>query len=224
MAMGALAALTMVPPSARADSSDVATAGSAGALAPAAALPGDPDAARLSAAGHSLKWNWTPPGHPDRYGHAETLIHAPIAVVRQRVTDFAHYKDIIPSKFKSSRVVAHVPDGSADVYMQIAVMNDMILLWDVTRFSPTKAMAPGVEVVEGRMLPGKGNVQDSNVVWTLHALDDKWTVLKLDLLLKPGIPAPQSAVDEELRDSAMNAVDMIHDRSQGSIAVGPWPG
>jgi hypothetical protein len=184
----------------------------------------DPEASRIAAAGHSLKWNWTPPGHADRYGHAETLIHAPLANVRQRVMDYAHYKDILPSKFRSSRVIGHVPDGSADVYIQIAVMNDMVLLWDVTRFAPAKRMSPSLEVVEGRMLPGKGNVEDLDVVWTMHSLDAEWTVLKLDLLLKPGLPAPQSAVDEELRDSARYAVDMIHDRAQGSGAVGPWPG
>ena len=74
------------------------------------------------------------------------------------------------------------------------------------------------------MVPGKGNVEDMNVVWTMHALDSGWTVLKLDLLLKPGLPAPQSAIDEELRDSARYAVDMIHDRAQGTSKVGPWPG
>jgi hypothetical protein len=222
VAAAALLGLCALAPRAGADTGDVAVATSATPVQPATLAP-DPEAARLSAAGHSLKWNWVPPGQTERFGHAETLIHAPLAVVRQRVVDFAHYRDIVPGRFKSSRVVAHVPDGSADVYMQIAVMKDMILLWDVTRFAPIRRAAPGIEVVEGKMVPGKGNVQDSNIVWTMHALDDNWTVLKLDLLLKPGLPAPQSAVDEELRDSAMNAVDMIHDRSQGSVTVGPWP-
>src|SRR5215831_1099424 len=55
---------------------------------------GDPDALRIASAGHSLKWNWTPPGHAERYGHAETLIHAPLASVRTRVQDYAHYREI----------------------------------------------------------------------------------------------------------------------------------
>jgi hypothetical protein len=186
--------------------------------------PSDPDALRIASAGHSLKWNWVPPGHVERYGHAETLIHAPIAAVRARVVDYAHYKDILPSRFKMSRVVGHVPGGSADVYIQIAVLHDMVRLWDVTRFSPLKRAASGLETLEGRMLPGKGNVEDMNVLWTIHALDAGWTVLKLDLLLKPGLPAPQSAIDEELRDSARYAVDMIHDRAQGTTKLEPWPG
>jgi hypothetical protein len=189
-----------------------------------AACDGDPDALRIATAGHSLKWNWTPPGHADRYGHAETLIRAPLTSVRARVLDFSHYREILPSRFKISRVVGHVPDGSADVYIQIAVMHDMVLLWDVTRFGPVRHEGTDVEVVEGRMVPGKGNVEDFDVVWTMHALGPAWTVLKCDLLLKPNLPAPQAAVDEELRDSAMIAVDVIHDRAQGSPGVGPWPG
>ena len=183
----------------------------------------DPDAARISAAGHSLKWNWTPPGRANRYGHAETLVHAPLATVRARVLDFGRYHEIMPEKFRASRVIGHSPDGSADVYVQIAILHGMVLLWDVTRrFAPVHSVAPGLDVVEGRMVSGKGNIEDLNVVWTLHALDDEWTVLKLDLLLKPGLPAPQSAVDEELRDSAMNAVDAIHDRAQGSPGIDAW--
>ncbi len=183
---------------------------------------GDPEALRIAAAGHSLKWNWTPPGYTDRYGHAETLIHASLPAVRTRVVDFGHYKDILPSRFRTSRVIGHVADGSADVYIQIAVMRDMIVLWDVTRFSPPRPAYPGFEIVEGRMVPGKGNVEDLDVVWTMHALDDQWTVLKLDLLLKAGLPAPQAAIDEELSDSARYAVDAIHDRAQGSPGIDTW--
>jgi hypothetical protein len=182
----------------------------------------DPDAVRISTAGHSLKWNWTPPGRADRYGHAETLVHAPIATVRERVVEFGRYHEIMPEKFRTSRVIGHSPDGSTDVYVQIAILHGMVLLWDVTRFAPAHSVAPGVDVIEGRMVSGKGNIEDLNVVWTLHAIDDDWTVLKLDLLLKPSLPAPQSAIDEELRDSAMNAVDAIHDRAQGFQGMDAW--
>jgi hypothetical protein len=199
----ALAALSAAPSVARADEHD-------------------PDAVRIAAAGHSLKWNWTPPGHSERYGHAETLVHAPLPVVRTRVLDFAHYKDFEPDKFRTSRVVGHGADGSADVYIQIAVLSGMVKLWNLTRFEPPKTVAPGVDVIEGRMVPGKGNVDDLDVVWTLRALDADWTVLKFDLLLKPGLPAPQWVMDEELRDYALCAVDAIHDRAQGSRGIAQW--
>jgi hypothetical protein len=184
----------------------------------------DPDAVRIAAAGHSLKWNWTPPGRADRYGHAETLVHAPLSAVRQHVLDFGRYREFVPNRFRTSRVVGHQPDGSVDVYLQVAVLHGMVTLWDVARFAPPRSSGTGSEIVEGHMVPGKGNVDDMVAVWTIRAIGDEWTLLKFDLLLKPGMPAPQSAVDEELRDSALYAVDAVHDRAQGSSGIAPWGG
>jgi hypothetical protein len=195
----------------------------------------DPDAARIAAAKHSLEWNWTPPGHAGRYGHAETLIHAPIEAVRARVLDFGHYKDMMSGHFESSRVVGHGPDHSTDVYIRISVFRGVVMLWNVTRFGPVREVSPGLEMLEGRMVQGRGNVEDMNAVWTMRALGDGgdgsgtsgasggWTVLKLDLILKPGLPAPQGAMDEELRDSARHAVDSIHDHVEGSPEISAWP-
>ncbi len=183
----------------------------------------DPDASRISAAHHSLKWNWVPPGRGDRYGHAETLIHAPVASVEKNILDYGHYTEFLPARFKASRVVGHPPDHGTDVYIQISVLNGVLALWNVSRFSAPRETSPGVQVIEGRMIPGRGNVDDMDAIWTVRALGDEWTVLKFDLLLKPGIPAPQSILDEELRDCAMFAVDKIHDKAQGTPGIAAWP-
>ncbi|MGH7296446.1 MAG: hypothetical protein ACRELB_16030, partial [Polyangiaceae bacterium] len=125
-----------------------------GALAvttPAHAGGLDADATRISSAGHALKWNWTPPGKSARYGHAETLIHSPLATVRRLVLDFGHYRELADS-ITTSRVVGHEADGSTDVYIQMGVMNNTIKFWNVTRFAPLKVEAPGTEVVEGQMV------------------------------------------------------------------------
>jgi len=74
------------------------------------------------------------------------------------------------------------------------------------------------------MVHGKGNVDDSAMIWTFHSAGNDWTVLKLDVLLAPGIPAPQSLIDEQLRDSAMDAVNSVHDRAQGSKVTPPYTG
>jgi hypothetical protein len=58
----------------------------------------------------------------------------------------------------------------------------------------------------------------------MHAAGAEWTVLKFDVLLRPGLPAPQSLIDEQLRDSAMDAVNSIHDRAQGSPGMVPYSG
>jgi len=59
-----------------------------------------------NSAGHTLKWNWNPPGRAERYGHAETLVQAPLEAVRTQVLDFSHYKDLSGGKFKTSRMIA----------------------------------------------------------------------------------------------------------------------
>lgn len=212
LALCALASVAVSAP-AKADAPDPVAA---------PAQPHDADAARIGAAGHSLKWNWTPPGRNQRFGHAETLIHAPIAEVRKLVVDFARYKELAPS-ITTSRVVGREPDGSTSVYIRMGVLNNTISFWNVTRFAPLRETG-GDEILEGQMVPGKGNIDDSAVVWTMHPAGADWTVLKFDVLLNPGLPAPQSLVDEQLRDSAMDAVNSIHDRTQGTKNVGPFPG
>ena len=59
---------------------------------------------------------------------------------------------------------------------------------------------------------------------TMRSAGNGWTVLKFDVLLRPGLPAPQSLIDEQLRDSAMDAVNSIHDRTQGSKDILPYSG
>jgi hypothetical protein len=206
--LATLGALALSSPSLRADE---------------AASPPDPDAARIAAAGHPLKWNWVPPGRNERFGHAETLVHAPLTAVRRLVLDFGNYKQLAQS-ITTSRVVGHEPDGSTDVYIRMGVMNNTLSFWNVTRFQPPKAAPGGGEVIEGSMVHGKGNIDDSVTVWTLRPAGTDWTVLKFDVLLRPGVPAPQSLIDEQLRDSAMDAVNSVHDRAQGSKDILPYSG
>jgi hypothetical protein len=172
----------------------------------------DPDLARL-ASGQSQKTNWEPPGTGQRYGHADVLVHAPLAVVHKAVLDFGHYKDLVPDKFHNARVIGK-EEGGTDVYMQVPIMHGMVNLWQVMRFRDLKPLARGWGIVEGFFV--KGNLRTANAVWTLHAVNDDYTLLKFDLLLALSIPAPQSAIDEELRDAAMQAVDAIRDRAQGT--------
>jgi hypothetical protein len=201
----------------------VVALGALAITAPAQADGLDADATRISSAGHALKWNWTPPGKATRYGHAETLIHAPLPTVRRLVMDFGHYNQLADS-ITTSKVVGHESDGSTDVYIQMGVMNNTLKLWNVMRFSPLRVDSPGNEVLSGKMVQGKGNIDDSQTIWTLHSAGEEWTVLKMDFLLAPGVPAPQSLIDEQLRDSAMDAVNSITKRAQGSKEVQKYAG
>ncbi len=172
----------------------------------------DDDVAKLNAAMHALKSNVQRPGRPEKYGRAISMINAPLADVRTAVTKYGDYKTLAPERFSVVKVVGK--DGpNTDVYMKIPIMKGMIDLWQVLRFGAPVTVSPGVEVIEGKFV--KGNVKDAHIVFTLRRLDDNFTVLTCDLLIVPSIPAPQSAIDEELRDSALKAVDGLHTKAQG---------
>lgn len=161
--------------------------------------------------GPSSKSNWVPPGRSERWGHAAVLVRAPLDAVRVQATDYAHLKDFAPNKFKTSRVVDK--NGSlTDVYLQIPVLHGLITLWQVVRFAPPEVVAPGMEVIHGMLV--KGNVKDLRFVVTLRATSADATIVKVDILLEPGFYAPQSALDEELRDAAQDAVEAVRVRSE----------
>jgi hypothetical protein len=173
------------------------------------------------ASGLSQRTNVQPPGVTDRYGHAEVLVQAPIAAVHEAVLDFARYKNFSPERFHNARVVGREADAT-DVYMQVPIMNGLVVLWQIMRFRDLRPLAPGWAMVEGWYV--RGNLKRGNVAWTLHAIDDQHTVLKVDLLIVPNVPAPQEMIDEELRDAAAQAVESIRDTAQGRPGPVPYGG
>jgi hypothetical protein len=188
----------------------LASAGSAGADARGQA---DPEVARLlQAKGATLKWNHVPAGKSVRYGHAEVLVDAPLAKVQAASTDFGHYKDF-HRKFASARVVAK-EGANVDLYMKLPIKIGPVKVdqWEVMRFGPARAAA-GTVVVEG--VGVQGNMKEGHLVITARAVDDKHSLVKVDLLLSPNMPAPQGMIDEELRDGAQDFVNGVRDKAQG---------
>jgi hypothetical protein len=195
------------------------------AASPARAADTDADVAKLNAAGQAMRWNDVPAGKSERYGHAEALVHAPLSAVRSHITNFAQYKSLVPQKFNNARVIAR-EGGSTDVYFQVPVLHGMVTLWKVLRFAPIRVVRPGEEVLEGTFV--RGNVKDAHLYFTIRRVDDNVTLLRMSLLILPNVPAPQAALDEELRDAAGDAVNALHDRAQGHARtvqyVAPPPG
>jgi hypothetical protein len=154
-----------------------------------------------------LRSNWTPPGKAERYGRAEGLINAPYDVVKARLLDYAHYKDLAGPKFKKVSVVDK-SNGATDVYFQLPIMRGIITLWYITRFGVPHPMSAGGDVIEGRFV--KGNVKDMQVVFALRPVaESKQTILVCDINLTTEIPAPQEALDETLRDACGDAVNAV---------------
>jgi hypothetical protein len=198
----------------------------AGQTAAAPAAPSDPgawpfgpapsegelraQAERLAKDQGPIKTNWTPPGKSDRYGHAEGLIAAPYDVVKARLLDFPHYKELAGPKFKKVSVVDKSASGT-DLYFQLPIMKGLVTIWYVTRFGAARPGMGGAEVIEGRFV--KGNIKDMQIAFTIRPTPDQKTTLVCDLNLAINLPAPQSALDEELRDACGDAVNAVRART-----------
>src|SRR5678815_5632023 len=78
-----------------------------------------------------------PQGRTEHFGHAEMLVAAPVAFVRDQATDFTHYKDFSNGRIRQSRLVDKRA-GSTDVYLQVPVLHGMVTLWQVLRFGDVK--------------------------------------------------------------------------------------
>ena len=167
-------------------------------------------AERLAKDQGPIKTNWTPPGKSERYGHAEGLIAAPYEAVKARLLDFPRYKELAGPKFKKVSVVDKSASGT-DLYFQLPIMKGLVTIWYVTRFSTARPGMGGAEVVEGRFV--KGNIKDMQIVFSIRPTADQKTILVCDLNLAISLPAPQAALDEELRDACGDAVNAIRARS-----------
>jgi hypothetical protein len=88
-------------------------------------------------------------------------------------------------------------------------------LHEVMRFQPTKQVGAAY-VIEATGV--KGDMSKGRTIIRVKPVDDKHSILEVDVLLVPQIPAPQSFIDEELRDGAFDFVNGLRDRSQ------PQPG
>lgn len=161
---------------------------------------------RLKKDAGPIRTNWTPPGKSDRYGHAEGIINVKPEVVKAKLVDFSKYKDLAGPKFKTVKVVDKQGQDT-DVYFQLPIMKGIVVINYVTRFGQMKSLT-GTDVIEGTFV--KGNIKSMHIAFTVRpGPDDKTTVMVCDLLLQPNVPAPQSALDEELRDACGDAINAL---------------
>lgn len=172
----------------------------------------DPTVARLLDAKSTLKWNYA--SQDGRYGHAEALVDAPADKVAKAAADFGHYREL-HRKFATARVVAKDDQGT-DVYMRYPVQIGpvKIELYEVMRFAQPRTTDDAF-VLEGRGL--KGDMKQGRTVITVKPVGPKHSLLQVDILLVPKVWAPQSMIDEELRDGANDFVDGLRHRAQGWV-------
>lgn len=184
------------------------------AHADAAADPAqDAEVARILNA-KGMTQRWTAVGKRGHYGHAETLVDASASRVRDEALKFSTYKDI-HRKFASARVVGKEKDRT-DVYLKLPVKVGPFSVdqWEVIRFAPARTEGR-MHIVEGSAV--QGNMKDGHIVISVRPVDEKHALLKIDFLLVPSMPAPQSMVDEEVRDAAFDFANGLKDKAQGWV-------
>jgi len=161
-----------------------------------------------------------PQGRTEHFGHAEMLVAAPVAFVRDQATDFAHYKDFSNGRIRQSRLVDKRA-GSTDVYLQVPVLHGMVTLWQVLRFTDVKRSADGTETFTGKLV--SGNVRAAEMTVTIKPAGNGRSTATCDLLLVPEFAAPQSAVDAELRDAAASALRAFATRAEQKFVMATPP-
>jgi hypothetical protein len=179
----------------------------------AADTHGDLDVSRLIRSHETERYNVAFPGQSIRAGGGRTMVNAPIDVVRRVVVDYGHYADFIP-RFQKSQVLGPKNGGTA-VFLRVPILHGVATIYAVTRFDPPKAVADE-ELVEGS-LDGQSNVDQLHAVWHMKRIDDKHTLLRLEMLIVPKFPVPGSVVTGELEFAADQAVSGTRDRAE-SIA------
>jgi hypothetical protein len=86
-------------------------------------------------------------------------------------------------------------------------MKGIVTINYTTSYAPPKATSQG-DVIEGTFV--KGNIKNMHVAFTIKpGADANSTIMVCDLLLQPNVPAPQSALDEELRDACGDAINNV---------------
>jgi hypothetical protein len=166
--------------------------------------------AKLARSRDAVRYSVAVAGAPIRAGGAMLVVDAPLADVRQIVTDFVHYKDIVPG-FQKSRILARGPAGT-DVYLQAAILHGAATLWAVVRFGQPAPDGAG-EKIEGKKT-GPANLDDLRATWKLYPIDANRTLLKLEFLMVPSLPLPGSVITPQLEESAEDAVRGCRERAE----------
>lgn len=158
-------------------------------------------------------------------GGARTVVAAPQDTVKSVVMDFGHYAHYFdPDKGKNpdrkwvSKIVGKSGDKT-DLYLEVPILKGAAKIWAIIRFEPPKKVGDSVEVV-GKMIQGKGNVNQLSAKWRLKPAGDNRTELQLEFLVVPKLPVPDSLLSTEARGSAAKAVKGIRIESQSRAGSG----
>jgi len=132
------------------------------------------------------------------------LVNANATATRKAVLDYGRYSSFIRPFEKSVIVGKHA--GSSDVYLKVPLYEGRVVLWAVERFAPPIRDGRD-EKIAATMV--RGNVADARAFWRYRPVDDKHTMVVIELLIRPAFAVPASLVDDYLRALCREAIDGI---------------
>ncbi len=203
---GAFAAALAVTPATS------ASAGAGGGWTPPAS---DPQAVELFKLGHDKKSNFVEPKSGQKWGRAHHFVDAPMKDVKAAVLDYGNYQQFIP-KFQKSKLLKREASGAAQVYLQMPILKGAATLWAVIHFAPPVAEGKGEKIV-GTF--EKGNVEDLQAVWHIRPIDDKHTIVTLELYIVPKLTVPAGLLLSQVEDACGEGVIGVHERAETSAKL-----
>lgn len=155
------------------------------------------------------------------WGRAEGILDARPAEVLAILRDYSRYAGLFPH-FEKSKVLSQ-RGADAIVYLEAKILFGATTLWGQVRMSSTSP-SPATEVVEAKMMRGKGNMAQLLARWEVQPVDDgRRSKVAFQLLVDPDLPVPDSVVSREMKNSAGMAFRALRKRlaQQNSYASAP---
>jgi ribosome-associated toxin RatA of RatAB toxin-antitoxin module len=154
--------------------------------------------------------NVTHPSHGVEWGRAEGVVEASPADVLAIMHDYAQYAGIFPY-FEKSRVLSQ-RGSDALIYLEAVVLHGAATLWSQVRMSSTSP-TPGTQVVEAKMMKGKGNISQLLARWEVTPIDGgQRSFVTFQILVDPDLPFPDSIVSGEMKKGAGQAFRALRKR------------
>ena len=186
------------------------------ALAPASAndasyAPPSSDAQALSLykLGHEKKTSYAKKDAKFKVSHAEIFVNAPMKDVKTAAMDYGNYSSFI-TKFSKSKLLKQNGDA-AEVFLQAPILHGAANIWAVESFAAPAPDGKGEKIV-GSFI--KGNVDNLLATWRYRPVDDKHTILSLDIYIEPKMNVPDSLVTEEGQDACGDGVRAVKERAE----------
>ena len=155
------------------------------------------------------------------WGRAEGVIDARPADVLQVLRDYGRYAGLFPY-FEKSRVLSQ-RGSDAIVYLEATILHGATTLWGQVRMTAA-ASSPELQVIEGKMMKGKGNMAQLLARWEVRPLDGgQRAKVAFQLLVDPDLPVPDSLVSKEMKNSAGMAFRALRKRVAQHVSIAARP-